>query len=214
MRDFTIVTGNPILSRGLDMRLVRFAAAFLLLILAQGAPGMARADDAPLFHVTEATVACADETSVRNLTNPNDVHRSNSASYKATFDSGRCVSVTPKSPWRFVSRDNDVVMMDYAGTVGPPGSYYFNAAQLVDPNGNHPGDTSSAPAAGNNPPATTANPSSAETALAPNAALSSPAPASNGVQPTWGVTNVLLLAVALLLAAVVGFLIGRRGPRV
>lgn len=196
------------------MRLVRFAAAFLVLILAQAAPGMARADDASLFHVTEATVACADETSVRTLTNPNEARRNNQASYKATFDSGRCVSVTPKSPWRFVSRDNDVVMMDYAGTVGPPGSYYFNAAQLVDPNGNHPGDTSTAPANGNNPPATTTNLSSAETALAPNAQPTSPAPTDNGAQPTWGVTNVLLLMVALLLAAVVGFLIGRRGPRV
>ncbi|HEX4506317.1 MAG TPA: hypothetical protein VH722_11355 [Alphaproteobacteria bacterium] len=196
------------------MSFARFAAALLLPLLALAAPGMARADDAPLFHVTEATVACADETSVRTLTNPNDVRRSNQASYKATFDSGRCVSVTPKSPWRFVSRDNDVVMMDYAGTVGPPGSYYFNASQLVDPNGNHPGDASSAPPAGNNPPPTAASPSSAETALAPNAPINSPAPPGTGVQPTWGVTNVLLLAVALLLAAVVGFLVGRRGPRV
>jgi len=192
------------------MRLVRFAAAVLLPILMQAAPGMARADDAPLFHVTEATVACADETSVRTLTNPNEVRRNNQAWYKATFDSGRCVSVTPKSPWRFVSRDNDVVMMDYAGTVGPPGSYYFAVAQLVDANGNHPGDTSS-PAAGNAPAAAAANP---ETALAPGSQPASPAPADNGAQPTWGVTNVLLLTVALLLAAVVGFLVGRRGPRV
>ena len=191
--------------------LVRFAAALLLPLFALAAPGLARADDAPLFHVTEATVACADETSVRALTNPNDARRTNQASYKATFDSGRCVSVTPKSPWRFVSRDNDVVMMDYAGTVGPPGSYYFSAAQLADPNGNHPGDTSAAPAAANTPPAAAANP---ETALAPGSQPASPAPGGNGMQPTWGVTNVLLLAVALLLAAVVGFLVGRRGPRV
>jgi len=186
--------------------LVRFAAAFLMPLLALAAP--ARADDV-LFHVTEATVACADETSVRTLTSPDQARRANQATYKATFDSGRCVSVTPKSPWRFVSRDNDVVMMDYAGTVGPPGSYYFSAAQLVDPNGNHPGDT--APAAAGNPPAAAANP---ETALAPNAQPTSPPPADTGAQPTWGVTNVLLLTVALLLAAVVGFLVGRRGPRV
>jgi len=193
------------------MRFVRFATAILLLILAQAGPGVARADDTPLFHVTEPTVACADETSVRNLTNANEVRRNSQAWYKATFDSGRCVSVTPKSPWRFVSRDNDVVMMDYAGTVGPPGSYYFNAAQLVDPNGNHPGDTQ---AAGANPPTTTPNPPSAETALAPNAQPTAAAPADTSAQPTWGVTNVLLLTVALLLAAIVGFLVGRRGPRV
>jgi hypothetical protein len=205
------------LAKDLEMRLVHSVAALLFLILAQAAPGLARADDAPLFHVTEATVACADETSVRNLTNQNEVRRNSQTWYKATFDSGRCVSVTPKSPWRFVSRDNDVVMMDYAGTVGPPGSYYFNAEQLVDSNGNHPGDTPAAPAAGDTSSAATANPSSAETALAPNAQPASPAPPVAGdttAQPTWGVTNVLLLTVALLLAAIVGFLVGRRGPRV
>ncbi len=196
------------------MCLSRFAAIFLLLILALAPPGRARADDTPLYHVTEATVACADETSVRSLTNANEVRRNNQAWYKSTFDVGRCVSVTPKSPWRFVSRDNDIVMMDYAGTIGPPGSYYFSAAQLVDPNGNHPGDTTAAaPAAGGNASTTTANPSSAETALAPNAQPNSPAPTEGTAGPTWGVTNVLLLAIALLLAAIVGFLVGRRGPR-
>lgn len=193
------------------MRLARFAAALLLLILAQAGPGTARAEDTQLFHVTAATVACADETSVRNLTNPSEVGRNNQSWYKATFDSGRCVQVTPKSPWRYVSRDNDVVMMDYAGTVGPPGSYYFNASQLVDPNGNHPGDT---PAGGNNQAAPAAGQPSAETALAPNSQVAGAAPGEAAAQPTWGVTNVLLLAVALLLAAIVGFLVGRRGPRV
>jgi len=200
------------------MRLSRCAAAFLLLILALApltlAPlGRARADDAPLFHVTESTVACADETSVRSLTNPNEVRRNNQTWYKSTFDAGRCVSVTPKSPWRFVSRDNDIVMMDYAGTVGPPGSYYFSAAQLVDPNGNHPGDTTAGTPPGGGT-AATANPPSAETALAPNGQPAGPAPAEGTMQPTWGVTNILLLAIALLLAAIVGYLVGRRGPRV
>jgi hypothetical protein len=198
------------------MRLARPVISILLLAVVLTAPGMARADDAPLYHVTEATAACADAVSVRTLTNQNDLRRNNPASYKSTFDAGRCVSVTPKSPWRFVSRDNDVAMMDYAGTVGPPGSYYFSVAQLVDANGNHPGD---APAAGAAPAAapstgaaaTPANPSSSETALAPNA---QPASSDASAMPTWGVTNMLLLAVALLLAGICGFLIGRRGPRV
>jgi hypothetical protein len=193
------------------MRLARSVVTILLLAIALAVPGMARADDAPLFHVTEATAACADAVSVRTLTNQSDVRRNNPASYKSIFDSGRCVSVTPKSPWRYVSRDNDVVMMDYAGTVGPPGSYYFSAAQLVDANGNHPGDA----AAGATPPsgaaASPATPSSSETALAPNAQPASP---DASAAATWGVTNVLLLAVALLLAGICGFLIGRRGPRV
>jgi hypothetical protein len=196
------------------MRLARPVVTPLLLVFALAASGIARADDAPLYHVTEATAACADAVSVRTLTNQSDVRRNNPASYKSTFDAGRCVSVTPKSPWRFVSRDNDVAMMDYAGTVGPPGSYYFSVAQLVDANGNHPGDAAGAtPAAA--PPAgaaaTPASPSSSETALAPNAQPASP---DASATPTWGVTNVLLLAVALLLAGICGFLIGRRGPRV
>jgi hypothetical protein len=193
------------------MPFARFAAALPILILAQAWPAVSRADDV-LFHVTEATVACADETSVRGLTDPNEARRKNQAWYKSTFDSGRCVSVTPKSPWRFVSRDNDVAMMDYAGTVGPPGSYYFNATELVDPTGNHPGDKPAALAPNGIAPAA-ASPSTAETALAPNAQPTEAAPAIPGAQPTWGVTNVLLLAIALLLAGVAGFLVGRRSPK-
>jgi hypothetical protein len=195
------------------MRLNHPVFSVLPLVFALVAPAMARADDAPLYHVTEATAACADAISVRTLTSQSDVRRNNPASYKSVFDAGRCVSVTPKSPWRFVSRDSDVVMMDYAGTIGPPGSYYFSAAQLVDANGNHPGDNT-APAAPTS--GTIANPattSSSETALAPNAQPASTATTEPSTT-TWGVTNVLLLAIALLLAGICGFLIGRRGPRV
>jgi hypothetical protein len=194
------------------MRLAYPVAALLLLIgLGVSVPG--KADDAPLFHVKEATVACADAISVRNLTNPSEPRRSDAAWYKSTFESGRCVSVTPKSPWRFVSRENDVAMMDYAGTVGPPGSYYFLVAQLADPAGNHPGDTQGVPTAGA-VPAGPAAATSNETALAPNApppALAS-TPADVAAGPAWGITNILLLAVALLLAGICGFLVGRRGP--
>jgi hypothetical protein len=193
------------------MRLAYPATAFLVAILALAGP--AEAGDT-LYHVTEATVACADAVSVRTLTSPGENRPANQAAYKSTFDGGRCVSVTPKSPWRFVSRDNDVAMMDYAGTVGPPGSYYFSAAQLVDAGGNHPGDAPAASAAapaGTTPAAVPViAPSSSETALAPTA---TPAAADTTAAPMWGVTNVLLLAVALLLAGVCGFLIGRRGPR-
>jgi hypothetical protein len=192
------------------MRLAPPIASLLILVSALAVPGMARADDAPLYHVTEATVACADAVSVRALTNQSDSRRTGQA-YKSTFDAGRCVSVTSKSPWRFVSRDGDVAMMDYAGTVGPPGSYYFIAAQLVDANGNHPGDTPAAGAAPAGATSTPSNPSSSETALAPNQQSAFP---GGSPTTTWGVTNVLLLAVALLLAGICGFLIGRRGPRV
>jgi hypothetical protein len=207
---------------------MRFAYPVMMLPLALIVlmPGMAKADDAPLFHVADPTVACADEAATRSLTDPGEARRSNQAWVKSTFNAGRCVSVTAKSPWRFVTRDGDVVMMDYAGTVGPPGSYYFRVSQLTDANGYHPGDVAGAapgtPAAA---PAT-AGPSSSETALAPNAQpapgatqatggtpMGMPAPSGPSVAPTWGVTNVLLLLVALLLAAFGGYTIGRRIPR-
>jgi hypothetical protein len=191
-----IVCPRPTFAKDLEMRLAYPAAAFLLAAIALAGP--AKAEDT-LYHVTEATVACADAVSVRSLTSPGENRPSNQAAYKSTFDGGRCVSVTPKSPWRFVSRDKDVAMMDYAGTVGPPGSYYFSAAQLVDASGNHPGDASAAAPAGTAPAAAPAAgaPASSETALAPTA---TPATADTTAAPMWGVTNVLLLAVALLLA--------------
>jgi len=204
------------------MRLA-YPALMILLALAALAPAMAKADDAPLFHVSDPTVACADAAATRSLTNPSEARRSNPAWVKSTFADGRCVSVTSKSAWRFVSRDGDVAMMDYAGTVGPPGSYYFSVAQLTDANGYHPGDVAApapgAPAAA--PAATT--PTTSETALAPNSQPATPGaagtppaaptPTDMSAQPTWGVTNILLLAVALLLAGFGGYVIGRRGPR-
>ncbi len=195
-------------------------AMMLLLALTVLRPGMAKADDAQLFHVGDPTVACADASATRELTDPADSRRSNPAWVKSTFATGRCVSVTSKSTWRFVSRDGDVAMMDYAGTVGPPGSYYFRVSQLTDANGYHPGDVAGAAPGAPAPSAATANPSSSETALAPNtppATSATPAgtavPASPSVEPTWGVTNVLLLLVALLLAGFGGYVIGRRVPR-
>jgi hypothetical protein len=206
---------------------MRITHLFILLPLALAmlAPGIARADDTPLFHVTEQTVACADAGATRSLTDPAETRRSNPSWFKPIFAQGRCVSVSAKSPWRFVSRDGDVAMMDYAGTVGPPGSYYFRVSQLTDANGAHPGDSTAggAPAAASPPAA--ANPSSSETALAPNAQPApgatpaantppavTPALAGQSVEPTWGVTNVLLLVVALFLAGFGGYVIGRRGP--
>lgn len=205
---------------------MRHAHPAIMVFLALGAfaPAIAKADDAPLFHVADSTVACADAAATRSLTNPNEPRRSNPTWVKSTFATGRCVSVTSKSPWRFVSRDGDVAMMDYAGTVGPPGSYYFSVAQLTDANGYHPGDV--AAAAPGTPGGTAATPPTSETALAPTAQpAQTAAPAANGappstpaspgatVQPTWGVTNVLLLMVALLISAIGGYMIGRRGQR-
>jgi hypothetical protein len=186
----------------------------LLLGLTALVPGMAKADDTPLFHVGDPTVACADAATTRELTDPAEARRSNPAWVKSTFAAGRCVSVTSKSTWRFVSRDSDVAMMDYAGTVGPPGSYYFRVSQLTDANGYHPGDVTGTAPSAPAPSAAAANPASSETALAPNVPPATVIPPTGpAVEPTWGVTNVLLLLVALLLAGFGGYVIGRKMPR-
>ena len=193
---------------------VAYPALTLISALTLLMPGMAKADDTPLFHVGDPTVACADAAATRALTDPSESRRSNPAWVKSTFAAGRCVSVTSKSAWRFVSRDSDVAMMDYAGTVGPPGSYYFRVSQLADANGYHPGDVTGATPG----TAAAANPASSETALAPNtppatSTMPTATAVGSSVEPTWGVTNVLLLIVALLLAGFGGYVIGRRMPR-
>ena len=200
-----------------------YPAATILLAWAIMAlvPSLARADDAQLFHATSSTVGCADAATTRALTNPNEARRNNPTWVKNTFADGRCVSVTTKSPWRFVSRDGDVAMMDYAGTIGPPGSYYFSIALMIDPNGYHPGDVAAPAPVTTGPDA--AKPATDETALAPKAPPPLPVmqPTDGltpGFQPTpdaaapspWTLTNILLLVIALGLAALCGFLFGRR----
>ncbi|MDB5393526.1 MAG: hypothetical protein JWM91_1032 [Rhodospirillales bacterium] len=176
----------------------------------------ARANDATtLYHVQDTTYGCADPYATRVLTNPD---RPSPTTIKSTFSRGRCVSITPKSPWRFISRDEDVVLMEYAGDAGQPGSYYMRAEQLIGPNGGHPGDVQppSIAAAPSGPALT--NPAS-ETALAPETqpapqGMPAMAPISNSqARPMWGVTEILLLVIALGLAVAGGYVLGRRGVR-
>jgi hypothetical protein len=197
---------------------MRAAAVTFLVALATMA-GVARAaDDATtLFHVTDTTFGCADPYATRVLTNPDQ--RPTAAAVKTTFTRGRCVSITPRSPWRFISRDDDVVLMEYAGDIGQPGSYYMRADQLVGPNGGHPGDLQP-PTVGAVPPASGPAPaaSASETALAPSPlppagmapALTSATP---DARPMWGVTEILLFIIALGMAVAGGYVLGRRSIR-
>jgi hypothetical protein len=191
------------------------AAAMTFLVALAATAGAARADDATtLFHVSDVTFGCADPYATRVLTNPDQ--RPTGATIKTTFTRGRCVSITPKSPWRFISRDDDVVLMEYAGDIGQPGSYYMRADQLVGPNGGHPGDLQPPPTGAAAGPAPAA--AASETALAPNApppANMAPALVSTtpDARPMWGVTEILLFIIALGMAVAGGYVLGRRSIR-
>jgi hypothetical protein len=191
------------------------AVTFMLAALSLTA-GVARANDAPmLYHVSDVTYGCADPYATRVLTNP---ERPSAATIKSTIAQGRCVSITPKSPWRFISRDNDLALMEYAGDIGQPGSYYMRADQLVGPNGGHPGEMQppGISAAPNGPPLTNL---ASETALAPDnqpglhgGPALSPLAAPE-TRPMWGVSEILLLVIALGLAVAGGYVLGRRSTR-
>jgi hypothetical protein len=187
------------------------AALAVALTAFLGSAAHALADDAQatLYHVQENTFGCGDPSATRLLTDPNETRKSNPAWMKTTISNGRCVTITPRSPWKLVTQDNGVALMEYAGTVGAPGSYYILASELVDPVGQHPGDT--APAASAPPPAAnnTAAPNAAETALAP-----SPQDVPSSVAPialhgNWSTWDVLLLLLAISIAGVVGYVVGR-----
>jgi hypothetical protein len=185
----------------------RFAALAVAISAFFGAAMPALADDAQatLYHVQENTFGCGDPGATRMLTDPNEPQRSNASWMKTTISNGRCVTITPRSPWKLVTQDNGVALMEYAGTVGAPGSYYIAAAELVDPLGKHPG--TAAPATGAAAPA--AAPNAAETALAP-----SPQDMPNPAMPaplhgSWSTWDVLLLLIAISIAGVVGYVVGR-----
>lgn len=180
-----------------------------------GMATQAFADDTPstLYHVQENTFGCADANTTRLLTDPTEPRKSNPAWMRTTIANGRCVTITPRSPWKLTSQDRDVALMEYAGTVGAPGSYYIAASVLVDPVGNHPGAAATAPNAPAPAPApansAAAAPNAAETALAP-APQDVPNPAGQAAfHGSWSTWDVLLLLLAISIAGVVGYAVGR-----
>lgn len=168
------------------------------------------AQDAPptQYHVTQDTFGCTDPEATRALTDPRETRGIDSAWFKGVFGKGQCVTITPRSPWRFLSRDGDVALMSYAGSIGAPGSYYLKVDQLVDPQGQHPGDAPSAtpapsPAAN---PNQTANPGTSDqsAALAPQPQISgqTSGPSTAGPQSPWARIGWLMLLVAVIGGAV------------
>ncbi len=149
-----------------------FFAAIAVLVLMDGT-GRAQ-ETAATYHDTRETFGCVAADSARALTDPDQPGRYNAREFRAMFDDGRCVTITPRSPWKLISVEDDMALMSYAGTVGAPGTFFMRVALLVDPQGRHPGDAArdAEPDA-----ATAASPESAPTSLSPQQAFS-PAPAA------------------------------------
>src|SRR5579859_381128 len=102
------------------------------------------------YHVRQVTTGCQNPAAVRLLTNPDQTSQADERRLRSIRSSGHCVTITPRSQWSYLWRENDVAMMSYAGTIGRPGSYYLKVEDLVDANGQHPGglDTDPGSAAG------------------------------------------------------------------
>jgi hypothetical protein len=182
------------------------------------AKALAQDSQPTLYHVLESTFGCGDPGATRMLTDPNETRRSNASWMRKTIANGRCVTITPRSPWKLVTQDNGVALMEYAGTVGAPGSYYIATNELVDAVGKHPGEgapePAPAPPQSNAPPNSSAAPppaggATSETALAPNFPENSSAASSALPHGTWTTLDVLLLLVAISIAGVVGYVVGR-----
>ncbi|HTJ62920.1 MAG TPA: hypothetical protein VL899_03845 [Alphaproteobacteria bacterium] len=192
-----------------------FAALAIAASTLLGLAATAQADDAQptLYHVLESTFGCGDPSVTRMLTDPGETRRSNSNWLRNTIASGRCVTITPRSPWKLVSQDNGVALMEYAGTVGAPGSYYIAVNELVDAVGKHPGEGVPAPAPGqSNAAANSATPqgsTTSETALAPSFPDNGAAAQSAMPHGNWSTLDVILLLVAISIAGVVGYVVGR-----
>lgn len=92
------------------------------------------------FHVRDVTTGCQNPAAVRLLTNPDETSQADARRLRSIRSSGHCVTITPRSQWSFLWRENDVAMMSYAGTVGRPGSYYLRVEDMVDAEGHHPGE--------------------------------------------------------------------------
>jgi hypothetical protein len=197
-----------------------FAVLVITLPAIPGFASKALAQDSQpsLYHVLESTYGCGDPGATRALTDPNEPRRSNASWMRKTIANGRCVTITPRSPWKLVTQDNGVALMEYAGTVGAPGSYYIATSELVDAVGRHPGEGApeqppaqpqpNAPANSNaaQPPASG---TTSETALAPSFPENGSAISSALPHGTWTTLDVLLLLVAISIAGVVGYVVGR-----
>jgi restriction system protein len=145
-------------------------------------PQVAEAQDAAktYYHVQQVTTGCQNPAAVRLLTNPDETARADARRLKSVRSSGRCVTITPRSQWTFLWQENDMAMMSYAGTIGRPGSYYLRIDELVDVNGQHPGEAAPAEPSGTSPAPAAAGSAANRTASAPPpapSAESSEAPA-------------------------------------
>jgi TerB N-terminal domain/TerB-C domain len=92
-----------------------------------------RAEPAPtLFHVTHDTYGCVNPRATPAITNLADPRQRDLGWVHFVITDGQCVTITRRSAWRLVFRQDDIAYMTYAGTTGPPGSYYLKFSDLVE----------------------------------------------------------------------------------
>ena len=92
------------------------------------------------YHVQLTTTGCQYPAAVRVLTDPDQLSLSDARRLKSIRGSGgHCVTITPRSQWTFLWRENDVAMMSYAGRIGPPGSYYIKVKRSARRGRSSPG---------------------------------------------------------------------------
>ena len=141
------------------------------------------------YHVQQVTTGCQNPAAVRLLTNPDETARADMRRLRSIRSSGRCVTITPRSQWTFLWQENDMAMMSYSGTIGRPGSYYLRVDDLVDANGQHPGEAASSDLSGTSPSTAAAGTTGDRTASTPPPAPSTdvgeaPAISSQTLPPT------------------------------
>jgi restriction system protein len=151
------------------------------------ASGLAQSSAVSYYHVEEITTGCQSAGAVRILADQQALAQANPQRIKSVRASGHCVTITPRSNWTFLWRENDVAMMAYSGASsgrdGRPGSYYLMADQLIDAQGQHPADpavkggvsVTTVPAPPQTSPASPPAPQAVEPAVAPKYPLPSAA---------------------------------------
>jgi restriction system protein len=122
------------------------AAGAALLLLSNVAAGQETSKT--YYHVEQVTTGCQNPAATRLLTNPDQTAQADARRLRSIRSSGHCVTITPRSQWSFLWRENDMAMMSYAGTTGRPGSYYLRIDDLVDAEGRHPGGWEADPISG------------------------------------------------------------------
>ena len=113
---------------------MRFGRLALVLPLSAvpWAAGRAQQPVDHLYHVRYDTYGCVNPRAALAITNEQDPRHDDPGWVEFVVNDGHCTPITPQSPWRMVSHQGELALMSYAGTTGPPGSFYMRFDQLAE----------------------------------------------------------------------------------